>query len=136
MTTRLLAFPTPFVLIPPTTGTSFPPDFGLLDSEHDESTAPDNIHTVEDTVPCTTQELIGNIGPTAAYSLHALLDNSFVLIFGVASAYVANDTPMFFRHLFSKGAWVVDHALTEIKDKNTRHQSALDGLTPFQLRQH
>jgi hypothetical protein len=27
----------------------------------------------------------------------------------------------------------VDHALTEIKDKNTHHQSALDGLTPLSI---
>jgi hypothetical protein len=38
---------------------------------------------------------------------------------------------MHFHHLFSKGAWVVDHALMEIKDKNARHQVALDRLTPL-----
>jgi hypothetical protein len=74
---------------------------------------------------------MGNIHPTAAFSLQALLDNSFELIFGVASAYGANNAPMRFRHLFSKGARVVDCALMEIKDANLCHQSTLDGLSPL-----
>jgi hypothetical protein len=136
MTTWSSAVPTPFVLIHPTTATCSPLDFGLSDSEHDESAPPDNragLHTIKDTAPCTTQKLIGNIGPMAAYSLQALLDNSFESIFGVASAYVVNDAPMHFRHLFSKVAWVVDCALMEIKDKNTCHQSTLEGLTPLSI---
>jgi hypothetical protein len=52
------------------------------------------LHTVEDTAPCTTQDVRGDFGPTAAYSLQAILDNSFELIFGVASAYGADDVPM------------------------------------------
>jgi hypothetical protein len=136
MTTRLLAVPTPFILIPPTTATSFLPDFGLLDLEHDATTPPDNrvrLHAIEDTAPRTTLELISNIGPMAAYSLQALLNNSFELIFGVASVYGADDAPMHFCHLFSKGTRVVDCALMEIKGKNARHQSALDGLTPLSI---
>jgi hypothetical protein len=89
MMTRSLAFPTLFFLISPTTGTSFLPDFGLSDLEHDDSAPLDNeahLHTVEDMAPCTTQEVIGNIGPTAASSLQALLNNSFELIFRVASS--------------------------------------------------
>jgi hypothetical protein len=42
MTTWSLAVPTTFVLIPPTTATSFLPDFWLLDSEHDVTMPPDN----------------------------------------------------------------------------------------------
>ncbi len=82
---------------------------------------------------CTIQDVSGDIGPTAAYSLQAILDNSFESIFGVASAYGADDASMRFRHLFSKGAGVVDHALTKIKDENACHQSALDGLTPISI---
>jgi hypothetical protein len=133
MLTRLLAVPTPFVLIPPTTRTSFPPDVGLLDSD-DVTAPPDNkarLHTVEDTAPRTTPEMIGNIGPTAAFSLQALLDNSFELIFGMASMYGANDAPICFCHLFSEGMQVVDHALMEIKDENSCHQSALERLSPL-----
>ncbi len=128
--TQLLAVPTPFVSIPLTTTTSFPLDFGLLDSD-DATAPPDNearLYTIEDTAPCTNLEMIGNIGPTAAFSLQALLDNSFKLFFGVASVYGADDAPMHFCHLFSKGAWVVDHVLMEIKEENLRHQSALDRL--------
>jgi hypothetical protein len=83
--------------------------------------------------PCTTRDERGDICPIAAYSLQAILDNSFELIFGVASAYGADDVPMRFHLLFSKGARVVDLALTEIKDKKTRHQSSLDGLTPISI---
>jgi hypothetical protein len=89
--------------------------------EHDATAPPDNkacLHIVENTASCTTQELIGDIGPTAAYSLQALLDNSFELIFGVASTYGSNDAPMRFHHSFGKGVRVVDRALMEIKDKN------------------
>jgi hypothetical protein len=132
MMTLSSAVPTPFVLIPPKMGTSFLPDFGLLDLEHEEAALPDDLahpHTFKDTAPCTTQEVSGDNGPTAAYSLQAILNNSFESIFGVASAYGADDAPMSFCHLFSKGAWVVDGAIMEIKDKNARHQSALDGLT-------
>jgi hypothetical protein len=49
----------------------------------------------------------------------------------VASAYGADDAPMHFRHLISKSAWVVNHALMEIKDNNAHHQSALDRMTPL-----
>jgi hypothetical protein len=89
MTTRLSAVPTPFVSVPPKTATSFPPDFGLSDSEHEEAALPDDEahpHTFKDMAPCMTQDVSGDIGPTAAYSLQAILDNSFDLIFGVASA--------------------------------------------------
>jgi hypothetical protein len=133
MTTRLLAVPTPFVSIPSTMMTSFLPDFGLLDL--DNATAPlDNevhLHTVKDTAPCTTPEIIGDIVPMAACSLQALLDNSFKWIFRVASAYSANDATMHSPHLFSKGVRVVDRAFMENKDKNSRHQSALDELSPL-----
>jgi hypothetical protein len=72
MTTWLSTVPTPFGLIPPTMVISFLPDFGLSDSEHDASAPPDNearLHTIKDTAPHRTQELIGDIGPMAAYSL-------------------------------------------------------------------
>jgi hypothetical protein len=79
------AVPTPFILISPTMATFFPMDFGLLDLEHD-ATAPSDgeahLHTVKDTAPCTTPKLMGNIGPKAAYSLQAILDNSFKLTLG------------------------------------------------------
>ncbi len=67
----------------------------------------------------------------AAFSLQALLDNSFELIFGPASLYGVNNAPMQFHHLFGKGARVVDCALMEMKDKTLGHQSALDGLSPL-----
>jgi hypothetical protein len=133
MTTWLSAVSNPFVSIPPKTGTSFPPDFGLSDSEHEEAAPPDDkAHppTFKDMAPCMTQEVSGDIGPMAAYSLHAVLDNSFKSIFGVASAYGADDVPMHFRHLFSEGARVVDRALLEIKDENAHYQSA---LTPISI---
>jgi hypothetical protein len=136
MTTRLSAVPTPFVSIPPTTATSFPPEFGLSNLEHDETALPHDearLHTVKDLATCTTPEMIGNIGPTAAFSLQALLDNSFESIFGVASAYGVNNAPMRFRHLFSKGVLVLDRTLMEIKDEKLRHQSTLDGCHPYQL---
>ena len=91
--------------------TSFLPDFGLLDL--DNATAPlDNevrLHTIEDTATCTNPEMISDIGPTAAFSLQALLNNSFKFIFGVASGYGADDTQMCFCHLFSRahGEWTV-----------------------------
>ncbi len=127
--TRLLAVPTPFVLIPPKTATSFLPDFGLLGLDHEEAAPPDDKarpHTIKDTALCTTQDVRGDFGPTAAYSLQAILDNSVKSIFGVASVYGTDDAPMQFRHLFNEGVRVVDHALTEIMDKNARHQLALD----------
>jgi hypothetical protein len=115
--------------------TSFLPDFGLSDSD-DMPAPPDDevhLHTVKDTAPCTNPEMIGNIGPTAAFSLQALLNNSFKMIFGVASAYGADDILMHLRHLFSEGVRVVDRSLMEIKDKKSRHQSASDGLTPLSI---
>jgi hypothetical protein len=112
---------------------SFLPDFGLSDS--DDATAPPDdevhLHTVKDMAPCITPEMIGNIGPMAAFSLQALFDNSFESIFGVASAYRSNDALVRFCHLFSEGTWVVDRALMKIKDKNSRHQSTLDRSTPL-----
>ncbi len=71
--------------------------------------------------------------PTAAFSLQALLNNSFESIFGVVSTYGTNNDPMHFRHLFSEGTQVVDHALMEIKDENLYHQSALDGLSSLSI---
>jgi hypothetical protein len=120
MTTRSSAVPTLFVSIPPTIMTSFLPDFGLSDSD-DVSALPEDearLNNVKDMAPCTNPEMIGNIGPMAAFSLQALLDNSFKTIFGVTSAYGSNDTLMHFRHLFSEGVWVVDRSLMEIRDKS------------------
>ncbi len=134
MTTCLTAVPPPFITIPPATATFFPPDFGNLDSKHNSTTLPDNeahLHTVGVTAPWMHPDMIGNVGPPAAFSLQALLDNSFESIFGTASWHSANNTPMRFCQLFSKGAWVVDCFLMEIKDKNVHHQSLLDGLPPL-----
>jgi hypothetical protein len=135
MTTWLLAVPTPFGSIPPTMMTSFLPDFGLSDSD-DVTSLTDNeacLHTVKDTAPCTNLKMIGDMGPVAAFSLQALLDNSFESIFGVAPVYSADDALMHFRHLFNKGVWVGDRALMEIKDKNSHHQSVLDGISPLSI---
>ncbi len=97
MMTRLSTVPPPFVTIPPATVTSFPSDFGYLDSEYDATTPPDNkvqLNTVGVTAPWAHPDMIGNVGPMAAFSLQALLDNSFESIFGAASSYGTVDALM------------------------------------------
>jgi hypothetical protein len=87
---------------------SFPPDFGLSDSEHEEAAPLDNKahpHSFKDKAPCTTQDVSGDIGPMAAYSLQAILDNFFESIFGVTSAYDADDAPMSFFHSAREHGW-------------------------------
>ncbi len=125
----------PFCLNPPNQDNIF--FAGLWVPNSDDATAlPDDeahLHTIKDTAPCTNPEMIDDIGPMAAFSLQALLDSSFKLIFGVTSKYVADDAPMHFCHLFSEGAWVVDHALMEIKDENSHHQSALNWLSHLSI---
>jgi hypothetical protein len=138
MMTQSLVVPPPFVTIPPATATSFPPDFGYLDSKHnttalpDDGAHPDTVGAFGPTAARAHPDTVGDVGPMAAVSLQALLDKSFESIFGAASTY-GNNNALFFQHLFSKGARVVDCALMEIKDKHIQHQSTLDRLAPLAI---
>jgi hypothetical protein len=123
MMTCSMTLPPPLVTTPLATTTSFPSDFGYWGSKHNTTAPSDdkaNLHTVGVTAPQMHLDMISDVGPMAAFSLQAFLENSFKLIFSTASMYGANNAPMQFCRLFSESAWVVDCALMEMKDKNGR----------------